>query len=70
MSPEAESLLADEGYEPQYGARPLKRVIRRFVENPLSMALLEGRFREGDEIRVIREGGRLDFVRQDASEAA
>ena len=70
MSPEAESLLADEGYEPQYGARPLKRVIRRFVENPLSMALLEGRFREGDEIRVIREGDRLDFVRQDASEAA
>ena len=70
MSPEAESLLADEGYEPQYGARPLKRVIRRFVENPLSMALLEGRFGEGDEIRVIREGGRLDFVRQDASEAA
>ena len=70
MSPEAESLLADEGYEPQYGARPLKRVIRRLVENPLSMALLEGRFREGDEIRVIREGGRLDFVRQDASEAA
>ena len=70
MSPEAESLLADEGYEPQYGARPLKRVIRRFVENPLSMALLEGRFREGDEIRVIREGGRLDFVRQEASEAA
>ena len=70
MSAEAESLLADEGYEPQYGARPLKRVIRRFVENPLSMALLEGRFREGDEIRVIREGDRLDFLRQDASEAA
>ena len=70
LAPEAESLLADEGYEPQYGARPLKRVIRKFVENPLSMALLEGRFREGDEIRAIREGDRLDFVRQDASEAA
>ena len=70
LAPEAESLLADEGYEPQYGARPLKRVIRKFVENPLSMALLEGRFREGDAIRAIRESDRLDFVRQDASAAA
>ena len=70
LAPEAESLLADEGYEPQYGARPLKRVIRKFVENPLSMALLEGRFREGDAIRAIREGDRLDFVCQDASQAA
>ena len=70
LSPEAETLLAEAGYEPQYGARPLKRVIRRFVENPLSMALIEGRFREGDAIRVIREGDRLDFVREDASAAA
>ncbi len=70
LSPEAEALLADEGYEPRYGARPLKRVIRKFVENPLSLALIEGGLREGDAIRVIREGDRLDFVRQDASEAA
>ena len=70
LAPEAESLLAEEGYEPQYGARPLKRVIRKFVENPLSMALIEGRFREGDAIRVIREGDHLEFVRQDASAAA
>ncbi len=70
LAPKAESLLAEEGYEPQYGARPLKRVIRKYVENPLSMALIEGRFREGDAIRVIREGDRLDFVRQDASAAA
>ena len=70
MSSEAETLLAEAGYEPQYGARPLKRVIRRFVENPLSMALIEGRFREGDAIRVVREGDRLEFVRQDESAAA
>ncbi len=70
LAPEAETLLAEEGYEPQYGARPLKRVIRKFIENPLSMALIEGRFREGDAIRVIREGDRLDFIRQDASAAA
>ncbi|MCY3556570.1 MAG: ATP-dependent chaperone ClpB [Gemmatimonadetes bacterium] len=70
LAPEAEALLAEEGYEPQYGARPLKRVIRKYVENPLSMALIEGRFREGDAIRVIRVGDRLDFVRQDASAAA
>ena len=70
LSPEAETLLASEGYEPQYGARPLKRVIRKFVENPLAMALIEGRFRSGDTLRVIVDGDRLDFVRQDASAAA
>ncbi len=70
LTPEAESLLAEAGYEPQYGARPLKRAIRRLVENPLSMALIEGRFREGDVLQVNREGDRLDFVRQDTSAAA
>ncbi len=59
LSPEAKTLLAEVGYEPQYGARPLKRVIRKFVENPLAMALIEGGFREGDVLRVIREGDRL-----------
>ena len=70
LSPEAEALLAEEGYEPRYGARPLKRVIRKFVDNPLAMSLIEGRFKEGDVLRVIREGDRLEFVRGNASEAA
>ncbi len=70
LSPEAETLLAEEGYEPRYGARPLKRVIRKFVDNPLAMSLIEGRFKEGDVLRVIREGDHLEFVRGNASEAA
>ena len=44
--------LADVGYDPIYGARPLKRVIQREVQDPLALALLEGEFREGDTVQV------------------
>jgi ATP-dependent Clp protease ATP-binding subunit ClpB len=43
-----------EGYDPVYGARPLKRVIQRRLQNPLALALLEGRFGEGDRVRATR----------------
>ncbi len=57
LSDRAKSYLAAEGYDPVYGARPLKRVIQRDVLNPLSLKLLQGEFREGDLIRVdVREG--------------
>jgi ATP-dependent Clp protease ATP-binding subunit ClpB len=50
--------LADEGFDPVYGARPLKRVIQREVQDPLALALLRGEFREGDTVRVdARDGG-------------
>jgi ATP-dependent Clp protease ATP-binding subunit ClpB len=62
---EAEDLLAEEGYDPQYGARPLKRVIQRMVENPLAMDILEGRFREGDLIEARREGCGLAFSKKE-----
>jgi ATP-dependent Clp protease ATP-binding subunit ClpB len=45
-------LLADEGYDPQFGARPLKRVIQQRIENPLASRILGGNFAEGDVIRV------------------
>ncbi len=48
----AKELLADEGYDPQFGARPLRRAIQRLVENPLSEEMLKGRFEEGDTIVV------------------
>ena len=48
----AKELLAEEGWDPAYGARPLKRAIQRLVENPLALELLEGRFAEGDTVRV------------------
>jgi len=48
----ARAWLADQGYDPVYGARPLKRTIQRALENPLAQAILEGRINEGDEIKV------------------
>ena len=62
LTPEAKHLLAHEGYDAAFGARPLKRTIQRLLQNPLAMAVLEGRFVEGDTIRVtVDSGGRLAF---------
>jgi ATP-dependent Clp protease ATP-binding subunit ClpB len=52
-------LLAEEGYDPTYGARPLKRVIQRRLQDPLAMAILEGRLRDGDRARVAARDGEL-----------
>ena len=67
MTPEAMAWLAEQGYDPVYGARPLKRVIQRAVQNPLALALLEGSFSEGDTVRVVREGDALQFARGTSS---
>ncbi len=53
--------LADEGYEPLYGARPLRRAIRQLVEIPLSMKILEGEFKKGDKVTVDFDGNNLIF---------
>jgi len=66
----AKEALAEAGWDPAYGARPLKRSIQRLLENPLALRLLEGDFGEGDTIRAdAREGG-LVFTRGAAAEAA
>ena len=57
----ARNYLADAGYDPVYGARPLKRVIQRELQDPLALAVLEGRFAEGAEIRVDVHEGKLTF---------
>ena len=57
----AKALLAREGYDPVYGARPLKRVIQRDLLNPLSLDILEGKFREGQTIKVHERNGKLEF---------
>ncbi len=59
VTPEARELLADHGYDPVYGARPLKRVIQRELQNRIALDLLEGTFKEGHTIRVEREGQTL-----------
>jgi len=57
----AKALLAREGYDPVYGARPLKRVIQRDLLNPLSLDILEGKFREGQTVKVHEKNGKLEF---------
>jgi ATP-dependent Clp protease ATP-binding subunit ClpB len=59
----ARAYLAEEGYDPAYGARPLKRVIQRQLQDPLALALLQGDFGEGDPIRVDATNGHLTFER-------
>jgi ATP-dependent Clp protease ATP-binding subunit ClpB len=66
----AKELLAEEGWDPAYGARPLKRAIQRLVENPLALELLEGRFAEGDTVRVDAADSDLVFERTEAAAAA
>ena len=63
VSQAAREHVADQGYDVDYGARPLKRAIQRLLENPLSSALLRGRFEEGDTIHVDLEGGSLVFTK-------
>jgi ATP-dependent Clp protease ATP-binding subunit ClpB len=53
----ARERIADEGYDPVFGARPLKRAIQRLVQNPLALLVLEGRFREGDTVVVDADRG-------------
>jgi len=58
--------LADAGYDPVYGARPLKRVIQREVQDPLALALLQGEFTEGDTVRVDALDGRILFEKTES----
>ena len=59
----ARNWLAKQGYDPQFGARPLRRALQRFVENPLSIQLLKGDFRQGDLIVIDEKKGELTFTR-------
>ncbi len=62
VSKDAKELLAERGFDPVYGARPLKRVIQRDVQNPLAMKILAGEFGEGDTVAIgVDKGGELAF---------
>nr|MBA3671170.1 ATP-dependent chaperone ClpB [Gemmatimonadaceae bacterium] len=69
LTPDAKRTLAEEGYDPAYGARPLKRSIQRMIQNPLALQILEGRFSEGDHIVVSPDGlGALRFQKGDGAD--
>jgi ATP-dependent Clp protease ATP-binding subunit ClpB len=60
----AKDVLVQEGYDPVYGARPLKRALQRLVLDPLAMRVLEGQFGEGDSVVVDAEDDRLKFSKR------
>jgi ATP-dependent Clp protease ATP-binding subunit ClpB len=66
----AKEHLAEAGWDPTYGARPLKRAIQRMIENPLALRLLEGDFGEGDTVQVDVDAGELVFAKTAAAEPA
>ena len=70
LTEEARSWLAKAGYDPQFGARPLRRAIERYVENPLSTQVLRGEFNEGDTVVVDVEGDELTFTSKAAEAPA
>ncbi len=66
VTPAAKERLIEEGYDPQYGARPMKRAIQRLVQDPLALKLIKGEFTEGDTVLVDApaEGGDLVFLKK------
>ena len=70
LTDEAKELVAEAGWDPTYGARPLKRALQRLVENPLALRLLEGEFAEGDTVRADARDGELVFEKAAAPMAA
>jgi ATP-dependent Clp protease ATP-binding subunit ClpB len=70
VTPAAKAFLAERGYDPSFGARPLKRTIQRCIENPLALEVLAGRFVEGDTIVVEPGGETLEFRKAVPAEVA
>ncbi len=68
LSDAAADWLAEHGYDPSYGARPLKRLIQKAVADPLALQLLDGTFADGDRIRIEDHEGSLGFMRVEGAE--
>jgi ATP-dependent Clp protease ATP-binding subunit ClpB len=66
----ARDLLGEAGFDPVYGARPLKRAIQQQIENPLAQRILEGEFQPGDRIRIGARDGHLSFAKVEERKAA
>ncbi len=64
LTDRAREYLAEVGYDPTYGARPLKRAIQQHIQDPLALALLEGKFRQGDTVVADVENGRIVFAKE------
>ena len=69
INEEAKAWLAHRGYDPVYGARPLRRAIQRYVENPISTKILQGEFKEGDTIAISLQEDSLSFATRKTARA-
>jgi ATP-dependent Clp protease ATP-binding subunit ClpB len=69
LSDKAVVFLAEKGYDPTYGARPLKRAIQQYLQDPLALALLPGQFKRGDTIYADVENGQIIFLKEMTTEA-
>jgi ATP-dependent Clp protease ATP-binding subunit ClpC len=70
LDEKAKDFLVEKGYDPQYGARPMRRSVERFLEDPLAEEILKGKLHEGDPITVTVEGDKLVFNQTAAAEGA
>ena len=66
VDPEVKQWLIKEGYEPLYGARPMRRTIQRAIGDPLSEELIKGRFKENRKVKVVLRDGAPAFIEQEA----
>jgi ATP-dependent Clp protease ATP-binding subunit ClpC len=62
VNEEAKAWLVQKGYDPMYGARPLRRAIQKYVENPVSTKILQGEFKEGDTVAISLQEDNLSFA--------
>ena len=70
FTPEAKQLLIEKGYDEKYGARPLRRAVEHYLEDPLAEAVLRGTLKDGEPILVVREGERLEFRQKEPAAGA
>jgi ATP-dependent Clp protease ATP-binding subunit ClpB len=70
LTDDARTLLGNLGYDPTYGARPLKRVIQKRLVDPLALAILQGEFREGDTVRADARDGDIVLEKADVAVVA
>ena len=64
VTPEAATVLCDAGFDPDFGARPLKRAIQQYLLNPMSRAIVSGNYAAGDTVRVDVDGEHIEFSRK------
>jgi ATP-dependent Clp protease ATP-binding subunit ClpC len=61
LDPASHEFLIEKGYDPNYGARPMRRAVERYLEDPIAEEILRGTIKRGDQVEVTRDGEKLSF---------